>query len=268
MPTTINGIGTTYFGKKNVESYSSACESCGQVTTLSDYETGYYICILFIPVIPLGRRMILGQCAMCTRHRVMPLKEWETIKEESISQGIDQLSSNVDDPNKALELLGTYTAFKQYDEAKQLALATGKSHPDNYDVQLALGGWFEEMSMAQEADECFQRCLKIDFDCPSSKRIRCITHLEQQQLTEGEAIALELFAQDPVSQIGPMLMLVTAFESHGQDAQAYKTYQRIVAGVPEIKEDKEFCKPIRKLEKKLGVTESIVPKRGFFGLFG
>ena len=60
MPTTVNGIGTTYFGKKNLEQYQGVCDSCNRSTTLSDYETGHYICIIFIPLIPIGRKMCLA----------------------------------------------------------------------------------------------------------------------------------------------------------------------------------------------------------------
>lgn len=268
MPSTVNGVGTTYFGKKNLEQYNGVCDSCNTTTTLSDYETGYFICVLFIPIIPLGRKMILGECPQCTRHRAVSLRDWEEMKSQSISQGIDQLSGDASDPAKMIELLGTYTAFKQYDEARELAAAAKNQHWEKYDTILALGGWYEEMQMGTEAEECFERCLALDYDCPASKRIRTITHFEKNEIPQGHELANELFANAPLDNIALMFMLVNAYQQAGQDADAYDVYKQLVTGVPAIKEDGDFCKDIRKLEKKLGVMESIVPKKKLFGLFG
>ena len=265
MPTTVNGIGTTYFGKKNLEQYQGVCDSCNRSTTLSDYETGHYICIIFIPLIPIGRKMILGECQACTRHRVVPLREWEQMKEQSISHSMDALTDNAEDPEKAIELLGTYTAFKQYDEARELAAAVKTTHWNHYDTVLAIGGWYEGMEQTAEAEACFAQCLALDPDCPASKRIRCITHLENDQLQEAQKLAYELFSQAPIDNLGPMLMLINSLEQTGQDGVAYEVYKHILQGVPDLKEDKDFCKDIRKLEKKLGASDSIVPKRGWFG---
>ncbi len=265
MPTTINGIGTTYFGKKKLEQYEGVCDSCNRSTTLFDYETGYYICVIFIPIIPLGRKMILGECSICSQHRVISLRDWEQMKEQSISQSMEELTSNAEDPAKAIELLGTYTAFKQYDEARELAAAVKTTHWEHYDTMLAIGGWYEQMKQTAEAEECFQQCIALDPNCPSSVRIRCITHLENNQLQDAQKLAYELFGQAPIDNMGPMLMLIHVLEQTGQDDVAYEVYKHILQGIPELKEDKDFCKDIRKLEKKLGVTESIAPKRGWFG---
>lgn len=264
MPTTVNGIGTTYFGKKNLEQYEGVCESCNNHTTLSDYETGYFFCIIFIPIIPLGRKMILGECPICTRHRVMPLHEWERIKEESITEGVDSLRDNMDDPEKALELLGTYSAFKQYDKAEGLAKAISSNFADNYDAMLTVGGWYEQRKMKAEAEECFDRCLELDYDCPQSKHIRAITHIENGELDEGRELAAELFALSAAEYPGGMFMLIDAFQKAGRPADAYEIYKAVLEGIPELVEDGDFKKDVRKLEKELGVEESIVPKAGFF----
>ena len=268
MPTTVNGIGTTYFGKKNVEQYQGVCESCNNPTTLKDYETGYYFCIIFIPIIPLGRKMILGECPICTRHRSISISEWERIKEESISESVESLSENAEDPDKAVELLGTYTAFKQYDQAKQLAQAIKANHFENYDVMLSLGGWFEQMQMKQDADECFDQCLELDYDCTRSVNIRCITHIENKELSQAEPLAMQLFEEDQGNYAGVLFLLAGAYEESDQTSEAYDIYKVLLEGIPELADDKELAKEIRKLEKKLGITESIAPKKGFFGLFG
>ena len=268
MPATVNGIGTTYAGKKNVEDYQGVCESCGHAGMLSDYETGHYICVLFIPIIPIGRKMILGYCNRCTQHRVMPLKQWEQLKEESINAGFASLSENSKDPEKAIELLGTFTAFKQYDQATQLAAATVKTHADDYDTIFAIAGWYEAMEMKAKSDECFDLCLELDFDRDSSRRIRCVNHLEAKEMPQAESLAWELFEKNKDETLGVMFMLANTYIDLNQQQKAYECHERLVQSTPELKDDKQYCKSIRDLEKELGVAHSIVPKKKWFGLLG
>ncbi len=268
MPTTVNGVGTTYFGKRNLEQYPGVCQWCNNATTLSDYETGYWICLIFIPVIPLGRRMILNECPVCTRHSAISLREWERVREASITDGIHALSSQGNNPEKALELLGTYTAFKQYDQARELAVTIKSNNWNSYDVLLAVAGWFDEMGMQREADECFDRCLKLDYDCPASKHIRCITHIQEGELIPARELATEMFNMEPMEKLPVMSLLADAFEQSHQLPDAYELHKMMLGRVPELRDDKEFCKHIRKIEQQIGVFESVVPKRGLFGWFG
>ena len=59
MPSTVNGIGTSYFLKKNRCFSIRHCESCGNLNWLSDYTTYKCVCFLFIPVIPYGKARVM-----------------------------------------------------------------------------------------------------------------------------------------------------------------------------------------------------------------
>ena len=39
MPLTVNGIGTTYYGKKNAQTRQGECYACHRQTTLTSYDT-------------------------------------------------------------------------------------------------------------------------------------------------------------------------------------------------------------------------------------
>ena len=52
MPYTMNGIGTWYWGQRNVQSRMGLCESCGRYGELKSYDTTLYIVVFFLPVIP------------------------------------------------------------------------------------------------------------------------------------------------------------------------------------------------------------------------
>jgi hypothetical protein len=49
MPTTINSVGTKYFGKKDLEIHVGVCGHCGKEVELQAFETRLWFVILFLP---------------------------------------------------------------------------------------------------------------------------------------------------------------------------------------------------------------------------
>ena len=77
MPSTVNGIGTHYYGKSNVKNREGVCRHCNSQTTLMSYDTRLYIVVFFIPVWPLARKRIVDQCPRCTWHHAIDARQWE-----------------------------------------------------------------------------------------------------------------------------------------------------------------------------------------------
>src|ERR1041385_6063699 len=101
MPHTVNGIGTHYYGARNEQSRVGICEFCRRDTVLRSYDTRLWFVILFIPIIPLGKKRILNYCSACTRHRVLALAEWEKIKNQNLSEAMAGMAANPQDPKAA-----------------------------------------------------------------------------------------------------------------------------------------------------------------------
>ncbi len=264
MPSTINGIGTAYVGKKNVESHQDVCESCQNVVMLENYETGLWFTFLFIPVIPLGRKQVLDYCPVCTRHRVMDVGEWERLKNEVIEQSTAELTEKQDDPEAAVKLHATFVAFKQHDEASDLAQAMATSFADNVDVQLYLGAWYEQIGRDQEADACFERALAIDPQHPGAIRAAGIGLLQEGKLEEGAQLLSAL--QPPSEHYDPVVFFVLgkAFQDQGQHAQALENFKLILSHSPAWGRDKTFRKTVRESEKALGGAQSLVRSDPFY----
>ena len=202
---------------------------------MTDYETGYYFVVLFIPLIPMGKKQILGDCSSCRRHRVMPLHQWNQMREEAIDAGMAKLAEAPDEPQRAIELLGTLTVFNRPEEAMDLASATLNSHQDDIDVQLGIGGWYENQGRKAEAESCFQEQMQ-----------------SLRQPSENYEPAL-------------FLMLAQSYAGKGDHEAALKEYAEVFANVPEAATDKGIRKLVKKSEKTLGRSESILPKKGLFG---
>ncbi len=83
MPYTFNGIGTMYYGKKNLEKYESVCENCGRAGWLKAYETRLWFTLFFIPLVPMERKQVIDYCPSCSSHRAVSLEEWGLLKEQT-----------------------------------------------------------------------------------------------------------------------------------------------------------------------------------------
>lgn len=265
MPTTINGIGTQYYGKKNARVYEGICESCQQHVKLTDYETGHYFVVLFIPLIPLGKKQILNDCSACRRHRSMPLREWEQIREESLDSGLSELAENMDDPSKAVELLGRMTVFNQLDEAMELASATVNQHASDYDTQIDIGSWYESQGKTKLSDDCFARAINLEPDHPTSKRIQGVDAIQKGNPKEAATHFQSLRQPSEVYDPALFYMLASAYQQKGMHEESVNEFKQLIEQNPELGKDKELRKAVKKSEKALGNPTSILPKKGLFG---
>ena len=265
MPATINGIGTQYYGRKNARQYQGMCEACKRSVTLTDYETGYYFVVLFIPIIPLGRKQILSDCPVCRRHRVVPLKQWETMREESLESGLNDLAENMDDPQTAIELLGRMTFFNRMDEAMDLAAATANQHAEDYDTQLSLGAWYEQQGRQPLADECYDRAVSLDPQHPTSKRIQGIDALQAGKPNDAKTLFEPLRNDVNVYDPAVFYMLASAYQAQDMHAEAIEEFRDLIERNPAYGKDNSVRKAVKKSEKALGAATSILPKKGLFG---
>ncbi|MCH7727853.1 MAG: tetratricopeptide repeat protein [Planctomycetes bacterium] len=249
MPSTINGIGTTYYGKKNPVSYQGVCESCGSETMLEDYECTLFFCLVFIPIIPLGRKQIIGYCRGCTRHKAMPLIEWQRIKEDAIDKGLAELAENKGKPEVAMQLLRTLTTFHEQEQAKQLAAATQSQFQDDVDVQLGLGTWYEESDHLAESNRCFDRAYELDPQHPGAIRARGITILQAGQLEEAHVMLAQLAPPSPGYDPTVFFLLGTAYQERHQHEKAIEMFALIQQNSPDWAKDKSFRKALKKSQK-------------------
>src|SRR5438105_7842852 len=118
MPVTVNGIGTHYYGKKNVETRPGGCRQCGSSVNLSSYDTRLWFVIVFVPIIPLGRKRILEYCPSCRRHFLLDLHKWETAKQLQISGALDKFQANPT-PEAAIEAHQQLINFSQMSQAAE-----------------------------------------------------------------------------------------------------------------------------------------------------
>lgn len=261
MPITINGIGTQYYFKRNLVTNPGVCPHCHRQASLSDYDVGLFFVVFYIPLIPLGRQMIIGECNACHMHQTMPLKQWEQLREDSISNGLDRLGRTPNSAEAALALLGTYSTFNQLADAWDLAAAIRATHANDYDTMLTLGAWFESRQHATQANDCFQAAVRLDPERISSKRIRLFDAMDAKRINEVQVLAEALLQHGAGEHQAVLQLAANFFVQQQKFAEAYSLFKKLLERFPDLKKDKEFRRSAREAEQGVGLPATLVPAK-------
>lgn len=267
MPTTINGIGTRYAGRSNVEITQGQCEHCHSMTSLETYETRLWFCFLYIPLIPLGRKQILDYCQTCTWHRAINWSEWDRIRSEAISESASLLRDQQESPEAGLQMLGTLIGFRKRDEATRLARLLKDQHEDHFAVQMQAGGWLEHAGLQQEAEECFERAWELEPENPAARRAWGMTLAERGHLEEARPL-LGLQVLNESADPGMLLYYAMQCQKHDRDAEALEAFEEALRKSPALAKDKSFRQMVRQSEMRSGREKSILPRRSILSQAG
>jgi tetratricopeptide (TPR) repeat protein len=264
MPSTVNGVGTRYFLKLNRQYEEAECPHCHVRTRLENYETWYCLCILFIPVLPLGKKQILGYCPSCTRHRIVNFREWEKIRNQAISETSEEFSESKDDPEAAMKMHGTLLAFQKGTEADRFAEIMLNRFATVPQVHFYLGACFERAGKADKANACFLRAFELLPDDLSYRRAAALVFIEQKKPDEARKL-LDLFGPE-TQQFQPPLFfaLGRSYQAVGRHADALDVFRMLLEKQPAFAKEKDFAKAVRASEKILGVEKPMLPPEGWY----
>lgn len=262
MPYTVNGVGTHYYGKSNRHQSAGICDNCNNQVELLSYETRTWFCVIFIPLIPLGKKQILDYCPRCTTHRALPFKKWQTVTDEAIQESASELKDDQESPEAGLQMMQTLAAFKKTDEATQLAHVLREKHSDNAQVQFGVGGWLEHVGESVAATECFEEAYNLEPDELAYKRAWGMTLAEQGQLNDARELLRDLEPGQEAYDPSVMFFLASQCQSTGDHIQAVEIYGMVLEANPELAKNKDIRKLVLESERAIGAEESILPRKG------
>ncbi len=264
MPYTINGIGTHYYGKRNLQSRPGICRACGAKVNLSSYDTRLWFVVIFIPIIPLGSKHIIDACPACRRHFVAELDKWETAKQLETSGAVEKFRSDPT-PENAILAHRQYVGFQQVAEAGELQREMLEKFPDNARVLIYLAAALVHLGKADEAAALFRRALELRPDLPEARIGVAEAQIRAGQLDEARAVLdfLEKPGAAQLYHLGPLERLAMALQKAGRHAEALDVFQKIMQALPATGQHKGFRKMVKTSEKALGRGPTILPKAKF-----
>ena len=261
MPSTVNGIGTHYYGKKKLEVRPGVCEFCRRDAQLASYDTTLWFVVFFIPLIPVGKKHILNYCPHCTRHRVLSLKEWEEIKQKNISGAMEEMKANPQDPKLAVKLHGTLVAFGQTGDAEKLGLLLKERFANDAETQVYLGSTMQYLGKHAESIPFYEQALRLNPELAEAKVAIGLDFIRKGRLDEAQKLLAFLEAPGMAEYPGALFALAQGYQNANRHKEAAGLFRLLSERFPKIAQDKSFRKAFKKSETFLGVRESALPAR-------
>ncbi|MCP4506931.1 MAG: hypothetical protein GY826_11125 [Fuerstiella sp.] len=260
MPTSYNGVGTHYFGRKNRKTRTAVCQHCRYEAQLTSYETRLWFVIVFIPVIPLGRKRVSDQCAVCNRHFAIDLKQWQTARQSETAIAIERYRIDQSE-EAALEVHGQLLAFQQYDDAAAFRSAALERFPESAPLVAGIAAHLDFIGLLTEADPLWDRAFLLDPDFPEAR-----VGIASRRLRDGktdEARELLCFLEQPGAEqqynLEPLFDLATHFQQGGDHEQAIEVHEVLLQAFPELARDHQFRTSVQTSEKALQRCVSVLP---------
>lgn len=222
MPQLYNGIGTWYRGKKNVITYTGVCQSCGKNTQLTSYDTRLFFVVFLIPVIPLEKKRIIDECAVCRRHYVLPLAEWERVREHTQ----ERVAAYLADPtNKdlAFSVLEATQAYRDLNTFKEMAAQIEHHFAGDQEVLHVLAAIYGTYSQHDSAAGLYRRLIELD-DSHENREALAIQLLEQGNLPECHAYLQHIIDYQIPDRVELLFCLAQNYQIQGDHAIALDLY--------------------------------------------
>lgn len=244
----MNGVGTWYYGKSNLFSYTDFCPYCNRYVTLSSYDTREWFVVLFIPIIPLRKKRIIDSCPVCTKHKQLSLKQYLQHKEEAYSRADQKFQDHPNDPEAACELLQVFAAYQDMSFFDETVGQILELFPDNHKLLTTVGSIQLQYGRIEQARDYLRQSLALDDD----DQVRHMLGFVYTRLADPDKAAdcfqFILQKQDR-EKAGSLFALVDSYQAHGRHEEALVCLDNMARVNPDLAQNKAYLKS-RKLSEK------------------
>jgi tetratricopeptide (TPR) repeat protein len=262
MPSSVNGIGPHYVGKQNLEARLDFCDHCHGKGQLQSYDTRLWFVLLFLPIVPLGRKRVLDYCPACTRHRVVDLDKWEQAKQVNLRAAMEKFKAHPT-PEAAIAVHAMLVGVQQGAQAAEFRKMMAGRFADNARVQAYLGQAAVAMGQPGEAAPCFARAYQLDPNLPEARAGMAMSCIRDGRLDEARGLLAFLEAPDAARRhaLSPLNDLALAYQQAGRHQEALELFGKLLAADPALAQDRAYRKVVKVSEEVLGRRESSLPPR-------
>jgi tetratricopeptide (TPR) repeat protein len=251
MPQTINGIGTWYYGSKNQHARDDTCRNCGAHTSLRSYDTTKFFVLVYIPLIPLGRFRVVDQCAACTQHYAVPLKEWEEQRDEELSAASGALEADPWNGVLARALIQTCVNYHYRDGLDRFEARIGQALSTDPPGLAFLGSAYEYFEDYARAQASYRKSLALRDDSGARETL-AIALLKQGNPADAKEFLWHLTRPGSPDNDPLLYFLVEAYQAQAKHSEADEVLRAMVQKNPALSEDAMYQRYRRRVEKRLG----------------
>lgn len=256
MPSTYNGIGTMYYGKKNVHEHQGNCESCTRHTTLRSYDTTKYFVIAYIPIFPLGKKRVIDECSICRRHHVLKLSQWEKMKIEASEESYNLWFQEPNDIEKARKLLETIILFRNVELLNSIKQDMKNSCINNPEILALLGDALVFFNQLDEAESVFEALLSMKGDIIVREKLAEIL-AKNLKPDKARNLLTHIFDFANDSKLYYVFLIIESYQFIGEHSNALELIDKVEEVFPEMKNDKKLKNYRKKSEKYYNTDKSV-----------
>lgn len=257
MPYMVNGCGTTYYGKKNVESHQGTCESCNALTTLTSYDTMHWFVLILIPLIPLGRKRINEECASCQRHRVMKLSDWNELHQR-MHQTVDAYVLEPADKDKAIEALQASVGFRDLPTFLQIAPVIEENFASDSKTLSLLASCHEAFDRYEDMQRVLQMALEVE-DKDEFREGVGLALLRQEKPDDAVPYLKHIYEKVIPDRVGLLYLLAQMYQIKGHHEEALLVFDQVLEVAPHMANDKTFERLRQESVKRQGSSTPVKP---------
>jgi tetratricopeptide (TPR) repeat protein len=259
MPYVMNGCGTWYYGKKNLETYEGRCRACGKDGNLRSYDTTLYFVLLFIPVFPLKKRHIIDECPQCKRHFALAPTEWQRIRDEEISKAFQEFRANPKTEELAKNALTRCVAYRERERFAELVVEVKKIFPRSTDLLISIGQMQIFLGLLDDAEKTFSNILQLDPINEVASEGLAETYIRMLKPEKAEPLLSHIIDIGIPDKAFYFNWLAGSYQAVGKHSEALESLKCTSELVPQIEGDNSYKKMRRISEKHLATGKSIKP---------
>ncbi|MCY2966158.1 MAG: hypothetical protein NT069_21430, partial [Planctomycetota bacterium] len=270
MPTTVNGIGTSYYGKKDTASRQGTCQHCGAYVKLETYTTRLWFVIIFIPVIPLKRVRLLDFCPRCNRHWVVKPEEYEMSRQLAVSGAMEKYRAEPS-VDAACALHAQFLNFYMHNEADKFRESAIQAHPDNVDLLQWLAAHLDQMGRTADSTPLYEKAHALQPEIPEVRFHLAWRRIGLSRLDEAYELLdyLRLPGAGQHHNVGLLETLAESYQKAGNHERVLELCGHLLRERPTIGDQHTFRKLVAKSERAVQPEKSLLPEQAFSvrGLF-
>lgn len=250
MPYTLNGVGTRYYGRRNVSALDANCPFCGRFVRLSSYDTREFFCFVYIPLIPLRKFRIQSDCPACSRHYRFPLEKFREEMETTLAPLRAAVERNPRDPEARLSLLHALLGFQMLADAETAAREALAAIPGHGRISQVAADVAVLRGDLEGATPLYRQAAAAE---PGDAGIRLDLgqHLARLGQHEEAVRELEEARRLDSSDLRTLYSLGESYVQLQRWGEALPQYERIVSLSPQLSQDREVLRRIKECKEAL-----------------
>jgi tetratricopeptide (TPR) repeat protein len=256
MPSTVNGIGTWYWGKQNVVTRDDFCSSCHRFVQLKSYDTTKSFVILFLPLVPLGRKRIIDRCPLCTRHQAMSLKQWQHGRDVIVEEVVGNWRRQKHDREAAKEAIQVAVLFRKEDAFDEVAREMRGGGAQDAATHALLAAGYEYFNRLAEAEAELRAARDLQGDAGLRGSL-VLNLLRQGRPDDAWPLLEEMLAQRDETSTWFLQMAAESYQSLGRHDNALYVIEQTLSAFPQQARNKNWAKLRKRSEKNYHTGRSV-----------